>query len=559
MAESKEAIAGLLAKELKLKKEGILSLIEIPPNPEMGDYAFPCFQLAGKLKKAPNQIAQDLAGKLKPGKEISKIQAAGPYINFFINKNILAEQTISTILKEKENYGKGNEKGKTIIEFLAPNTNKPLHLGHLRNMSIGESVSRILEFNGNKLVRTNLYNDRGIHICKSMLAYKQFGKNKKPDKKTDHFVGDFYVLFSKKVEENFELEKQAQEMLQKWEKEDKETLNLWRKMNDWAIKGIEETYKRFGIKFDKQYYESKFYKKGKSIIENGLKKSLFKKRKDNAVIINFGKELGEKVLLRADGTSVYITQDLALANLKYQEYKPDRLIYVVGNEQDYHFKVLFKILKLLKFPFADKSLHLSYGMVFLPEGRMKSREGTVVDADDIISEMQELAKKELEQRYKLSKQEVEKRSLSIALSAIKYFFLKVEYTKDMVFNPEEALNFEGNSGPYLQYSYARASSILRKSKKKPEVKIIDLKESEIALIKQLSQFPELVHEAYEKFNPALIANYAFSLSQQFNEFYANSKVIGSKEEPFLLSLVQAFRYVLKSALSLLGIDVLEEM
>lgn len=548
----KGVIINLLAKEVKLSKQEIENLIEIPPDSSLGDYAFPCFVLAKKLKKNPNQIAEELAGKITPNKQISQIKATGPYLNFFVNKKVLAENIIKELLKQKRK----ERKGKVVVEFLAPNTNKPLHLGHLRNMAIGESISRILE-QSSKVFRVNLYNDRGIHIIKSMLAYQKFGKNKRPKEKPDKFVGDFYVLFNKKANKN--LEKEAQGLLQKWEAEDNKTLALGKKMNSWAIKGIEQTYKKFGIKFDKHYYESKIYKKGREIVNEGLRKKLFKKRKDNAVVINLGKQLGEKVLLRADGTSVYITQDLCLVNLRYQQYKFDRMIYVVGNEQDYHFKVLFKILKLLKYKFSDKLKHLSYGMVFLPKGRMKSREGNVVDADDLIEEMQNLARKELEKRYKLGKKELEERSLKIALSSIKYFLLKVEYLKDMIFNPEQAIDFEGDTGPYLLYSYARASSILRKSKKKPAIKVIDLTNSEIQLIKKLSQFFEIVEKASIQLNPSIIANYSFELAQTFNEFYHSCQVIGSVEENFRLSLVEAFRIIIKQSLNLLGIEVMEEM
>lgn len=551
----KKIIIKELQKHVKLKEQEIENLIEIPPSSELGDYAFPCFILAKKEKKNPTIIAEELAGKIKATKEISQIKVVGAYLNFFINKKILAESVIKELLKEKKSIQK---KEKIVVEFLSPNTNKPLHIGHLRNMSIGESICRILE-QDNKIIRTNLYNDRGIHIVKSMLAYKKFGRNRKPKDKPDKFVGDFYVLFNKKTDN--ELEDEAQEMLQKWEAGDKQTLDLWKKMNSWAVKGIEQTYKNFGIKFDRQYYESKIYKKGREIINHGFKKGIFKKRRDNAVVIDLGNELGEKVLLRADGTSVYITQDLYLAEKKYQDFRFDKSIYVVGNEQDYHFKVLFKILKLLKYKFSNSLFHLSYGMVFLPEGRMKSREGKVIDADDLIEEMQKLAEKELKKRYKLNKKNLKERAEKIALSAIKYFLLKVEYSKDITFNPEEAINFEGDSGPYLQYSYARASSILRKakSKRKLEIKIIDLKQEEIELIKKLAEFPEIVKNVEKQLNPSILANYSFSLAKLFNEFYHSCPVIGSLEESFRLKLVQAFRIVIKNSLFLLGIEVMEEM
>jgi len=580
----KDIITKLLKKNTSLKQNQIQNLIEIPPNPNLGDYSFPCFVLSKKLKKSPNQIAENLRKKIKLPKQIEQIQALGPYLNFFIDKKFLAEKVVKDILKQKNNYGKTNllNKKKIMVEFPSPNTNKPLHLGHLRNMSIGESVSRLLEFNNAKIIRANLNNDRGIHISKSMLAYQKFGKNKKPGKiKSDHFVGDFYVLFNEKAKNNKVFETQAQELLQKWEKGDKKTIALWKKMNKWALNGFEKTYKKFDIKLDKNYYESEMYKKGKQILLNGVKKRLFKKRKDGAIIINLGKELGEKVLLRANGTAVYITQDLYLAKLKFKS-SLDYSIYITGNEQDYHFSVLFKIIKKLGWKFSDKLKHLSYGMVFLPQGKMKSREGIVVDADDIIEKTQNLVKKELRKREKLSKpqnsleernfgsrksrnykdflgKELESRSLKIALAAIKYFLLKIDVKKNMVFNPQESINFEGDTGPYLQYSYARASSILRKSKPKNKFKIKELNSEEIELIKKLSQFSEVVEKSHKNLNPSHIANYSYQLAKTFNEFYHKCPVIKSEQKDFRLALVQAFRNVLKNSLDLLGIDVLERM
>lgn len=554
----KNIIIKLLKKDVKLSEKQIENLIEIPPNPNLGDYSFPCFVLSKKYKKSPDQIADNIRKKIKLPKEIEQIQSLGPYLNFFLNKKILAEKVIKEILKKKENYGKSiQKKQKVMVEFPSPNTNKPLHLGHLRNMSIGESISRLFEFNNAKVIRANLNNDRGIHISKSMLAYQKFGKNKQPDKKSDHFVGDFYVMFNKKA--NKELEVQAQELLKQWEKGDKKTIELWKEMNKWALEGFKETYKKFSIKLDKNYYESEMYKKGKQVILSGLKKGIFKKRPDKAIIVNLGKELGEKVLIRANGTSVYITQDLYLAKLKFKN-NLDRSIYITGNEQDYHFSVLTKVIKKLGWPFEDKLKHLSYGMVFLPEGKMKSREGTVVDADDLIEKVQNLVKQELKSREKLSKKELESRSSKIALAAIKYFLLKIDVKKNMVFNPKEAINFEGDTGPYLQYSYARASSILRKAKTKSNnFKIKELKPKEIELTKKLSEFPEIVLSSYNNLNPSHIANYSYQIAKIFSEFYHECPVINNDNEKFRLALVQSFRYILKNSLKLLGIDVLEKM
>jgi arginyl-tRNA synthetase len=561
----KEIIAKLLKKafkekEINLNEKQIIKLLEIPPSSELGDYSFPCFSLASVLKKNPNQIAQEIKNRFPQSETIASIETKGPYVNFFLNKKYLAKMVIKEISIKKNKFGSSNlgKGSKTMIEFPSPNTNKPLHLGHLRNMSIGESVSKIFEFNQEKIIRANLNNDRGIHICKSMLAYKKYGKNKKPDKKTDHFVGDFYVKFNEAVKKEKGLEEEAYELLRKWEEGDKKTIELWKKMNKWALDGFQQTYKKFGINFDEEYYESEIYTKGKDIVLEGLKKKIFRKNSIGAIVFNMPEN--EKVLLRPDGTSVYITQDLYLAILKLKKFNLAKSIYVVGNEQNYHFDVLFSILDRLGYP-KNKFIHLSYGMVNLPEGKMKSREGTVVDADYLIDEVQQLVKKELNSRYKLSKKEIESRSLKIALSAIKYFLLKIDAKKDMTFNPKESISFDGDTGPYILYSYARASSILRKAKKvqgKSEIKG-ELEGREFELIKKLLQFKEVVSNAYDNLNPSVIANYSYQLCQLFNEFYHSVQVINSDNEAFRLSIVNSFRQVLKNSLSLLGIETIEKM
>lgn len=564
----KEAIADILEEplkklKLKLSREEIKSLIEIPPNSEMGDYAFPCFVLANQYKQMPHEVALQLRQEIGDSAVgFLDVQTAGPYLNFFVNRIALALELIDQVKNEKENYGRNfQEQKKTMVEFPSPNTNKPLHLGHLRNMAIGESVSRILEFNNEKVIRANLNNDRGIHICKSMAAYQKYGRKRNPPKKikSDHFVGDFYVMFNSRSKRNQSLEIESHRMLQKWEAGDKETLALWKKMNKWALDGFNETYKTFGIKHDVEFFESKIYQKGKDIIMQGVKDRIFQqKKRDKTVFIKLGKPLGEKILLRADGTSVYITQDLHLAKLKFDKYNLDKSIYVVGNEQNYHFDVLFTILK--KLGFEKEMHHLSYGMVNLPSGKMKSREGTVVDADDLIEKVQNLVKKELISREKISKRELEKRSLVIALSAIKYLLLKVDIKKNMVFNPKESINFEGDTGPYILYSYARSSSILKKIKTIPKKQIItELEQKEIELIKKLSEFKTIVEKAYASLNPSLIANYSYQLAQTFNEFYHECPVIKSDKQDFRLGLVRTFKQILKNALDLIGIETLEKM
>ena len=565
----KQAIADLLKKALEksnipMEKEEIIKLIEIPPSSELGDYAFPCFSFASKLRMNPKDIAINLRKNIQGYSEenFEDIQIQGAYINFFLNKKNLAKKIVDEVLFKKNNFGKTDlgKRNKTMVEFLSPNTNKPLHLGHLRNMAIGESISRILNYNGEKVIKANLNNDRGIHICKSMAAYKMYGKNKKPGKeKSDHFVGNFYVMFNEKYKKNEKLEIESHRLLQKWEQGDKETLALWDKMNKWALNGHKKTIQTFGISFDKEYYESNIYKKGKEIILEGVKKGIFEKKKDGSVSVNLEKGLGEKILLRMDGTSIYITQDIYLAKLKFDEFKLNRSIYVVGNEQEYHFNVLFEILNRLGFKKGGLR-HLSYGMVNLPEGKMKSREGTVVDADDLIEKVQELVKKELNSREKLSKKELEERSIKIALSAIKYMLLKVDSKKNMLFNPKESINFEGDTGPYLLYSYARANSVLKKAKskrKKEESYSLVKEESELA--KKIFQFPEMVSKYYQTLNPSIIAVYSCQLAQIFNEFYQSCPIVGSDNERFRISLVKAFMQTMKNSLWLLGIETIDRM
>jgi arginyl-tRNA synthetase len=559
----KSVIIELLGSALSgaLPQSEIARLIEVPPTDDMGDFAFPCFPLAKVLKKNPKQIAEELITTLKLPPEIQEVKSVSGYLNFYVNKKILAQNVLDAAFKDS--FGKQFRAKTIVVEFASPNTNKPLHLGHLRNMSIGDSVARILEFGGNRVVRASINNDRGVHICKSMLAYSEFANGATPEstgKKSDHFVGDYYVLFSKKAAEDETWNQRAQEMLRLWESGDEATLALWKTMNGWALGGFRETYRLFGIKFDKEYYESDIYKSGKEIVQDGLNRGIFKLRDDGAAIVNLEAEkLGEKVLLRSDGTSVYIVQDLFLAVLKNQEYHYDQSLYVVGNEQDYHFAVLIAIFKKLGNPIAERMKHLSYGMVELPEGRMKSREGTVVDADDLIHETASLASEELKERYTLTPEETGDRSLKIALSAIKYQLLKIDITKNMLFDPKKAISFEGDTGPYLLYSYARAASILRKVEAPVTFTVPECSQQEVRIIKKISSFPDAVNTALDKLSPSIIANYAFELSQSFNEFYHASKVIGSESQDFRLQIVKAFKSVLQKCLWMLSIEEIEEM
>jgi arginyl-tRNA synthetase len=455
-------------------------------------------------------------------------------------------------------------------------------------MSIGDSVSRILSFCGCEVFKASINNDRGVHICKSMLAYSRRGNGVTPSDrgvKSDHFVGDYYVMFNDMASADPSWADDAQKMLKSWEEGEPGTVELWKTMNRWALDGFRETYKLFGISFDKEYYESDIYKNGKEIVAEGLDRGIFYKREDGAVAVNLEAEkLGgkdnDKVLLRPDGTSVYIVQDLYLALPKDKEFNYDRSLYVVGNEQDYHFAVLIAILKRLGYGVGEKMKHLSYGMVELPEGKMKSREGTVVDADDLISETKELAKREVAERYEVSEDEAEGRSLRIALAAIKYQLLKVDIAKNMVFDPKKAISFEGDTWPYLLYGYARASSILRKAERgehadagknagancvRPPVDKSDLPETfdpaEIKLLKKIAFFPEAMAYAYNRLSPTAVAGYAFDLTQLFNEFYHANQVIGSggAVESFRVNLVASFRSVIRACLELMGIEAVEEM
>ena len=568
----KEMVFGILKEalkkiEVKFEEDKIKSSIEVPKDYSKGDFAFPCFVLASTMKMPPHEIAIQIREAIgNPPLDFESIETEGAYINFFSNRKILALRIISKIKRLGSNFGKSDfgKKEKVMVEFPSPNTNKPLHLGHLRNMSIGESISRISEFNGEKIIRTNLNNDRGIHICKSMLAYKKWGKGKKPSKKikSDHLVGDFYVKYSKKEKVDPKIEKEAHDMLGKWESGDKETILLWKKMNKWALDGFKETYKNFGIKHDKEYFESNIYTKGREIILKGVEKGIFEKIEDGSVKLDLKKEgLGEKYLLRADGTSLYITQDIYLAYLKQKEFHLTKSYYVVGNEQNYHFDVLFNVLKKLEITLNGLK-HVSYGMVNLPEGKMKSREGIVVDADDLLQKMKKLAEKEIIKRGKISKKELEKRSHLISLAAIKYFLLKVDSKKDMLFNPKESISFDGNTGPYLLYSYARANSIIRKSKMKkiPNFKVPkELNQKEIDLVLKMNEFEKACFESYKQLNPSIIANYSYEIAKVFNEFYHALPVLDSKEKDFRINLVNAFKETLKNSLHLLGIEVLEVM
>lgn len=543
-----------------------------PPNPNLGDISLPCFGLAKQLKGSPVEVAAEIGKKILPTPKglVRQVQFVGPYLNFFLNKEKVIKIVLKKILKEKKKYGNSKvlQNEKIMIEYVSPNANKPLHLGHLRNGFIGEAVANLLESCGAKVIRASLVNDRGAHICKSMVAYKYWGKGKTPSTekiKGDHFVGDFYVLYAKKVEENKELEKEVRKMLEKWELGDKPTLALWKKMTSWVLKGFEQTYKRVGIKFDKTYFESKIYKEGKKIILDALKAEKFTRDATGAVIAKLGNGLPDKVLLRADGTALYVTQDIYLAKLKFDEYKLTKSIYCIGSEQDLYLKQLFKILEILGYPWAKNCYHLSHGMIYLPEGKMKSRVGTVVEADEFLNKLEDYALEEIRARYDfIPDHEALKRAAQIALAALKFYILQVDPKTDMHFDPKKSLSFTGRTGPYLQYTHARICSILKKAgKQRARALHLDkLKEKwEYDLLLHLAKFPETVKEAALSYNPAILADYLYNLAKIFSDFYRDVHVLKANEEikKARLALLTTVKIVLEKGLRLLGIEAIEEM
>ncbi len=556
----KQSVIDVVKQYVDLSNQEIKDLIEIPPDPELGDYALPCFELSKIRKDSPENIAEDLSNEIQVEKPIGRVENKGPYLNFFIDEESRAinvvERTNAELL-EKEESSK-----KILIEYPSPNTNKPLHLGHVRNMVLGSSVANILEAKGHDVVEVNLNNDRGIHICKSMLAYEKWGDGAEPDKKSDHFVGDFYVKFAKKAEKNPELKEEAQEMLRKWEKDDEEVKRLWKKMNEWALKGFRETYENYNISFDKEYFESDVYKQGKIFIQNN--KDKFKVDDNGALIAPLERKYGiqDKAVLRGDGTSIYATQDVGLTLQKIKDFNPDKQIWVVAREQNLYFKQLFAILDMLDIGDKEDYYHLSYGMVNLPSGRMKSREGKVVDADDLLEEMKNLAREEIEKRRdEWEEEKVEKVKDEVALAALRFFIAKYDPKKDFTFNPEESISFEGDTGPYLQYTHARICSILEKADKDFEDADVSnlTSEKEQSLLREMQSFPASIDSAAERLSPHTICNKLLELSQSFNTFYHSCPVLNSDKEKERLKLIAAVKEMLSTGLELLGIEAPEEM
>ena len=553
-------------------------------------------------RKKPDETAREIGEYIKQNCEaIADFNAVGGFLNLVIDKK--AWLGLLNEMNQNEKFG---EKPVTeasplvMIEYSSPNTNKPLHLGHVRNNLLGWSLAQIMEANGNRVVKTNIVNDRGIHICKSMLAWLKFGNGETPEtsgKKGDHLIGDYYVAFDKhyraevaelkakyvaegmdeeqaekKAKEESPLIKEAHEMLVKWEQNDPEVRALWKKMNDWVYAGFDETYKALGVGFDKIYYESNTYLVGKKKVEEGLAKGLFFRKDDNSVWADLTDEgLDQKLLLRSDGTSVYMTQDIGTAEMRFNDFPIDKMIYVVGNEQNYHFQVLSILLDRLGFKWGKELVHFSYGMVELPNGKMKSREGTVVDADDLIAAMVADAKQTSEELGKfkdMSEEERNEIARIVGLGALKYFILKVDARKNMLFNPEESIDFNGNTGPFIQYTYARIRSILRKAQAEG-ISItatlegtMPLNEKEIELIQKLNEFGAAVEQAGKDYSPSGIANYCYELTKAFNQFYHDYSILGAdteEEKVVRLVLAQNVGKTLKNGMALLGIEVPERM
>ncbi|MBR3547795.1 MAG: arginine--tRNA ligase [Bacteroidaceae bacterium] len=575
--------------------DNLVQLQETRPEFE-GQLTLVVFPLLKMSHKKPEDTAQDIGQYLvsKVPDVISKFNV----IKGFLNLTISSAQWIELLqsIQQDDSFGfipVTDKSPLVMIEYSSPNTNKPLHLGHVRNNLLGWALANVMQANGNKVVKTNIVNDRGIHICKSMLAWLKYGNGETPEssgKKGDHLIGDYYVAFDKHYREQVKelvaqgmdedvakneapLMKEAHAMLVKWEQNDPEVRALWHKMNEWVYEGFDETYKALGVSFDKIYYESNTYLEGKEKVEEGLKKGLFYRREDGSVWADLTKEgLDEKLLLRSDGTSVYMTQDIGTAKLRFQDYPIDKMIYVVGNEQNYHFQVLSILLDKLGFKWGKDLVHFSYGMVELPNGKMKSREGTVVDADDLIATMisnaRQMSKDKVNKLENITETEAQEIARIVGMGALKYFILKVDARKNMLFNPEESIDFNGNTGPFIQYTYARIRSILRKATESgiivPEKLPTDteLNDKEIALIQHLQGFAAAVSQAGVDYNPSCIANYCYELVKEYNQFYHDFSVLREEDEKkrfIRLSLSAAVSQVIKNGMGLLGIEVPERM
>ncbi|MBJ7428287.1 MAG: arginine--tRNA ligase [Bacteroidia bacterium] len=556
-----------------------------------GDFTYVVFSILKQSKKGPEQTAQEIGEYLKTNfSQLANFNVIKGFLNMSISNQFWFEFLNNNFNNKDFGFTFAHSGQKILVEYSSPNTNKPLHLGHIRNNLLGYSVAQILKANGHEVHTCNLVNDRGIHICKSMYAWMQFGNGETPESaglKGDHLVGKYYVIFDKQYKQEIEIliaegltkeeaEKKApaiiaaQQLLQKWEANDEETVAIWKKMNGWVYQGFEVTYKKLGVQFDKFYYESNTYILGKDIVQQGLNSGAFFKKDDGSVWIDLTADgLDQKLLLRGDGTSVYITQDIGTAELKYKDFDCERSVYVVGNEQDYHFKVLQLICKRLHKPFADGIFHLSYGMVELPHGKMKSREGTVVDADELIDEMIATATettKALGKTEGIPENELQHLFETIGMGALKYYLLKVDPKKKMMFNPEESIDFQGNTGPFIQYTHARIKSILRNAGSIDysnfDFSKTNITEPERKLAFTIYQYPQAIADAGKDMSPGIICNYAYDLAKAFNHFYHECSVLKEENESqrnFRIQLVNLTAHIIKSSFGLLGINVPEKM
>lgn len=548
-----------------------------------GSYTLVCFPFTKATKKAPALIGEEIGAYFKDHSQyIEDFNVVQGFLNLEIDPSYWI-----TFIQNQEHTSIESTGKKVMVEYSSPNTNKPLHLGHIRNNLLGYAISNILEAGGNEVVKVNLINDRGIHICKSMLAWQKFGKGETPETnntKGDKLVGNYYVLFDKYYKEEMDklitqgmskeeamkeapLFKETQELLRKWEANDAETRSLWKKMNSWVYEGMNQTYQKLGVEFDKFYYESNTYLLGKSQVEEALSKGICYQKEDGSVWIDLEKDgLDHKLLLRSDGTSVYMTQDIGTAQLKYDDYEMDKSVYVVGNEQDYHFKVLQLVLKHFGKDHASGLHHLSYGMVELPEGKMKTREGTVVDADDLITEMYNTALSRTQEKGKIdsfTKEQQEELFHQIGMGALKFYLLKVDPKKTILFDPNESIEFQGQTGPFIQYTHARIKSILRNAKDlQPTGEYSILEEEELTLAQMLYKYPQVIQEASTKMDPSLVANYVYELASSFSSFYAKHSVLKEENQgavKFRLQLCEFTAKTISQAMNLLGITVPERM
>ena len=587
LQSAKEAIKALYGADVE---DNLLQLQKTKKEFE-GNLTLVVFPLLRTSKKKPEETAEEIGAWMAEHCDaIASYNVVKGFLNLVISQK--AWLGLLNDIDSDAHFGEKtvNESSPLVmVEYSSPNTNKPLHLGHVRNNLLGWSLAQIMEANGNRVVKTNIVNDRGIHICKSMLAWQKWGNGETPEssgKKGDHLIGDYYVAFDKHYREEVKelvgkgmdeeqakqeapLIKEAHDMLVKWEQNDPEVRALWKKMNDWVYAGFDETYKALGVGFDKIYYESQTYLKGKAKVEEGLKKGLFERHEDNSVWADLTNEgLDQKLLLRSDGTSVYMTQDIGTAEMRYEDYPIDKMIYVVGNEQNYHFQVLSILLDRLGFKWGKELVHFSYGMVELPNGKMKSREGTVVDADDLIAAMIEDARRTSDELGKfddMSEEERQEIARIVGLGALKYFILKVDARKNMLFNPEESIDFNGNTGPFIQYTHARIRSILRKAQASPnplQVEGACLNGKEIELVQKMNDYAAVVEQAGKDYSPSGIANYCYELTKEFNQWYHDYSILGAEDEAtrdLRLVIARNVAKIIKNGMALLGIEVPERM